>query len=149
LLKEFCEKNGFVFYTNYDSRKARQLEDNSRAALLFWWPRTGRQVRVEGNVGRVSGEESDRYFSSRPEESRLGAWASEQSREIASGKVLEERIMRFRKEFRGIIPRPPHWGGYRLAPERIEFWQEGEHRLHSRLLYIREGEGWTFKRLAP
>lgn len=149
LLKEFSPERGFVFFTNYESRKAGQLELNNNAALLFYWPLRGRQIRVEGRVEKVSAEESDSYFMSRPAGSRLGAWASNQSREISSRKVLEERLLHFQKTMGENIPRPPHWGGYRLMADRFEFWQEGKDRLHDRLLFIREAKGWRSAILAP
>jgi pyridoxamine 5'-phosphate oxidase len=148
LLKEFGH-NGFVFFTNYLSRKAFQLDTNPNASLLFYWPNQHRQVRIEGTVEKVSDEESDRYFESRPEESRIGAWASEQSMEIESRGVLEERFAQFRAKFGNKVPRPPHWGGYSLKPEMFEFWQEGEHRLHDRIVFRKSNGVWKSKRLAP
>lgn len=148
LLKEFGE-NGIVFFTNYLSRKAFQLETNPNASLLFYWPNQHRQVRIEGTTEKVSDEESDRYFESRPEESRLGAWASEQSKEIESRKILEERFEHFRAKFGNRIPRPPHWGGYSLLPEMFEFWEEGDHRLHDRIVFRKSNGLWKIKRLAP
>jgi pyridoxamine 5'-phosphate oxidase len=148
LLKEFGH-NGFVFFTNYLSRKAFQLDTNPNASLLFYWPNQHRQVRIEGTAEKVSEEESDRYFESRPEESRIGAWASEQSMEIESRAVLAERFAQFRAKFGNKIPRPPHWGGYSLNPELFEFWQEGEHRLHDRIVFRKSNGVWKSKRLAP
>jgi pyridoxamine 5'-phosphate oxidase len=139
LLKEFDER-GFVFYTNYRSRKAGQLEENPHAALAIHWP--GHQVRIEGRVHRVSEEESDRYFATRLRGSQLGAWASEQSSTMASRESLEGAMLKAEKRFgNGDIPRPPHWGGYRLEPCRIEFWTEREDRLHDRILYERITDG--------
>lgn len=148
LLKEFDER-GFVFFTNYKSRKAQQLDSNSHASLLFYWPLQKRQVRVEGYTTKVTEAESDAYFLSRPEESKLGAWASEQSTEIESREVLEKRMEQFRTQFGTNIPRLPHWGGYRLRPDLFEFWQEGEHRLHDRYVFTKNGQSWRRSRLAP
>lgn len=148
LLKEFSNDN-FVFFTNYNSLKALQLSSNSRAALLFWWPHLQRQIRIEGTVLRTLPEESDDYFSTRPAESRLGAWASNQSDEIKSMDVVKRRMERFREKYGDDIPRPRHWGGYRLSAERYEFWQEGEHRLHNRLVYEKNYDGWESLLLAP
>ena len=149
LLKGF-EERGFVFYTNYEGRKGRELEENPRAALLFYWGELERQVRVEGAVSRVSEEESDAYYASRPRGSRLGAWASEQSRVVGGREVLEERIGDLEAEYEGReVPRPPFWGGYRVGPEVVEFWQGRENRLHDRLVYRRQGAGWEIRRLQP
>lgn len=150
LLKGFDE-NGFVFYTNYESRKAAELDANPRAALTFHWTVLERQVRIEGTAVRTSHDEAAEYFRTRPKDSRIGAWASPQSREIASREALEVRAAARAEEFSGRdIPLPPFWGGYRILPERIEFWQGRTGRLHDRLLYERTEEGgWTRKRLAP
>jgi pyridoxamine 5'-phosphate oxidase len=150
LLKEF-DASGFVFYTNYDSRKGRELQANPRACALLFWIELERQVRIEGTVSRVTPQESDRYFSTRPLEARLGAWASPQSEPIASRTELEARMSQARERFAGQSdpPRPPHWGGYRIAPSQIEFWQGRASRLHDRLLYVREAGGWRLSRLAP
>ncbi|HZC06274.1 MAG TPA: pyridoxamine 5'-phosphate oxidase [Ktedonobacterales bacterium] len=150
LLKGLDER-GFVFYTNYDSRKGAELAANPRAALVFFWVLLERQVRVEGHVERVSAEESDTYFHSRPEGSQLGAWASAQSQVIASRADLEQTYRQLEQTYAGReVPRPPHWGGFRIVPERIEFWQGRASRLHDRLRYTREPSGvWRIERLAP
>jgi pyridoxamine 5'-phosphate oxidase len=149
LLKSFDDQ-GFVFYTNYQSRKARELTGNNRACLLFYWPQLWRQVRIEGTTETVSDEESNLYFQSRPLGSRIGAWASEQSEAIESRAVLERRFAEFTAKFGGNVPRPPHWGGYRVKPTVIEFWQGQENRLHDRLRYSLQDDGtWLIERLAP
>ncbi|HBB95491.1 MAG TPA: pyridoxamine 5'-phosphate oxidase [Blastocatellia bacterium] len=149
LLKSFDE-NGFVFFTNYNSRKANELEENARACLLFYWSAVWRQVRIEGAVERVSPEESDQYFHSRPLGSKIGAWASEQSSAIENREQLEKRFEEFSWKFGDNVPRPPHWGGYRVKPEVIEFWQGQDNRLHDRLRYSRQDDGsWLIERLAP
>jgi pyridoxamine 5'-phosphate oxidase len=149
LLKGYDER-GFVFYTNYEGRKAGELETNPECALLFYWGDLERQVRVEGTVSRISEQESDAYFASRPRGSRLGAWASQQSRPVEHRSVLEERIRALEAEYEGReIPRPPFWGGYRVEPEEIEFWQGRESRLHDRLVYRREDGAWRIERLQP
>ncbi len=149
LLKGF-DHRGFVFSTNYDSRKARELAENPWASLLFHWDPLARQVRIEGPVTKIGPEESDAVFKARPRGARLGSWASPQSRPIASRDTLEARLNEMQRRFPGDVPRPPFWGGYRLAPERLEFWQAGENRLHDRLLYARLPDGgWQVERLAP
>jgi pyridoxamine 5'-phosphate oxidase len=148
LVKETGE-DGFGFYTGYESRKGRELAGNGHAALLFYWHVLGRQVRVEGEVERVSEEESRGYFESRPRESRLAAWASEQSTVIGSRDELEERFREADARFADDVPLPERWGGFRLRPDTIELWQHGVHRLHDRLRYRREGDGWILERLAP
>jgi pyridoxamine 5'-phosphate oxidase len=149
LLKGF-DAAGFVFYTNYESRKGRDLAANPRAALLFYWDPLGRQVRVDGRAAKVSAEESDAYFATRPVASRLGALASPQSAVIDGRGELERRVTELEAEYAGREPpRPAHWGGYRLAHEAVEFWQHREDRLHDRLRYRRAGARWIVERLAP
>ena len=149
LLKSFDEQ-GFVFYTNYQSRKARELAGNCQACLLFYWPQLWRQVRIEGTAEKVSEEESNLYFQSRPLGSRIGAWASEQSETIENRALLEKRFAEFAAKFGDNVPRPPHWGGYRVKPGLIEFWQGKENRLHDRLRYTLRDDGeWLIERLAP
>ena len=150
LLKAFDDR-GFTFFTNYESRKGRELSANPRAALLFYWPILQRQVRIEGTVERVSEAESDAYFHSRPLGSRLGACASPQSEVIASRDELEQRVRELSERYAaGDVPRPPHWGGYRVRPEVIEFWQGRPDRLHDRLRYRRDSSGrWRLERLSP
>jgi pyridoxamine 5'-phosphate oxidase len=149
LLKGFDEK-GFIFYTNYEGRKSQKLERNPYCALVFYWGELERQVRIEGRATRVSKEESDAYYASRPWGSKLGAWASEQSRPIEDRGRLEKRLRELEAQYEGReVPRPPFWGGYRVEPEGIEFWQGRENRLHDRLLYRRSKSGWDMVRLQP
>ena len=149
LLKDFNDR-GFVFYTNYQSHKADQLDENPLAALVIHWNSLGHQVRIEGSVEKISPEESDSYFATRPRGSQLGAWASEQSSPISSTDILTEAMHQKELEFKDMnVPRPPHWGGYRLMPERIEFWVSHEDRLHERTLFERKGDDWETILLAP
>lgn len=141
--------DGFVFFTNYDSRKGQDLAVNPHASLLLFWAALERQIRIEGTVSKVSADESDAYFSLRPVGNRLGAWASPQSREIPSREALAQRVREFERKFGDAPPRPDNWGGYRLKPDAIEFWQGRADRLHDRLLYRRDGERWNRVRLAP
>jgi pyridoxamine 5'-phosphate oxidase len=150
VLYKGVEAGGLVFYSNYESRKARELALNPRAALVFHWAGLSRQVRVEGSVERLSERTSDDYFRTRARDSQLGAWASPQSRPIENRRVLEERLHALDRQHTGnVVPRPKFWGGYRLLPELIEFWCEREHRLHDRIVYERTGAGWRTSRLAP
>ena len=150
LLKQ-VDADGFVFYTNYQSAKAKQLEINPYAALVFFWPQLERQVRIEGKVSRTSAEESSAYFKTRPRESQIGAWASPQSEVITAREVLEQRARELAELYCDReIDCPSHWGGYRLKPDRIEFWKGRVGRLHDRMLYELQPDGtWSIKRLAP
>ena len=149
LLKQFDER-GFVFFTNYGSHKARDLERDSRAALSIHWFEQLHQVRVEGRAVRTSREESETYWATRPRGSQIGAWASEQSKVIASRELLERQVAEIEARFEGSdVPCPKFWGGYRVVPQRIEFWQGQQSRLHDRLRYTRGGQGWWIERLAP
>jgi pyridoxamine 5'-phosphate oxidase len=149
LLRGVSEK-GFCFFTNYESRKARELQTNPRAALVFYWAELDRQVRVEGTIERLSAEESDAYFQTRPRGSQLGAWASPQSQIIPNRELLERTLEELTAKYAaGPVPRPAHWGGFRLVPEAIEFWAGGDNRLHDRLRYVRHGLEWKVERLAP
>ena len=150
LLKDM-DARGFVFYTNYESRKGQELADNPQAALLFTWLELERQIRIEGIVEKVSAAESEAYFQSRPTGSQIGAWASPQSRVIDGRAVLEQRVKDLQAQYVGvpILPLPPFWGGYRLLPGVVEFWQGRESRLHDRIRYTKMGNGWLKERLAP
>ena len=151
VLLKAVDARGFVFFTNYEGRKAQELEENPFAALVFYWPPLSRQVRVEGAVERLAGDESDAYFASRPRGHQLEAHASAQSRVIEDRAFLARQFAAAAERFAGqAVPRPLHWGGYRVVPEVLEFWQEGEHRLHDRLRYRRDAdERWVMERLAP
>ena len=150
LLKHF-DHDGFVFFTNYDSDKGRDLAANPRAGLCFYWDQLERQVRVTGGVSKTSREASEKYFARRPRGSQLGAWVSRQSKPIAGRRVLEEDLARHEAQFAGRdVPCPPHWGGYCVKPDTIEFWQGRQNRLHDRLRYTRQADGtWKIERLAP
>ena len=150
VLLKGADELGFAFHTNYESRKGAELAGNPQAALLLYWQPLGRQVRVEGSVERLPSEESDDYFQSRPLGSRLAAWASPQSRPLASREELEQLYAEAAARFPGeSVPRPHHWGGFRLAPEAYEFWQHAENRLHDRIRYEPHGDAWKRVRLAP
>jgi pyridoxamine 5'-phosphate oxidase len=150
VLLKGVDECGFVFYTNYESRKGRELSENPQAALVFLWTALERQVRIEGEVKKVSAEESDAYFYSRPLESRLGALTSDQSQVIPNREVLEQRFQNLKAKYQSQeVPRPSHWGGYRVVPRMIEFWQGRPSRLHDRLQYRLRDSQWIIERLAP
>jgi len=149
LLKEI-DARGLVFYTNLQSLKANQMTENPRASACFWWPQLKRQVRFEGRVELVSDQEADEYFASRPRGSQIGAWASPQSRELTSRQQLLDAVAAITEKFKDRpVPRPPYWSGYRLVPERIEYWKEQPNRLHEREVYTRQTDGWKYTLLAP
>lgn len=148
LLRDATEK-GFSFFTNYSSRKSQEIEVNPNVCMNFFWPDMERQVRINGSISRLSEQESDDYFNSRPYESRIGAWCSPQSQVIESREVLENKIQELKKKYPNEVPRPENWGGYTIVPNEIEFWQGRASRLHDRFLYNKEGENWTINRLAP
>ena len=151
LLKDY-DPSGFVFYTNYESKKGRQLQAHPKGAMLFHWKSLHRQVRIEGDIEQVSAEEADAYFASRPRQSQIGAWASDQSRPLESRYALEKKVAKFAAKFGvGAISRPPHWSGFRLQPRYIEFWKDGAFRLHDRVAYTRDSleQDWSTARLYP
>jgi len=150
VLLKGADEEGFVFYSGYVSRKAGELEQNPLAALVFYWRPLGKQVRVEGRVERVSEAESAAYFATRPRGSQIAAWASQQSKPLAGREDLDRRYAELEREYEGRdVPLPPHWGGFRLRPEAIEFWQHRDNRLHDRILYTRAREGWRSELLSP
>ncbi|MCI0450104.1 MAG: pyridoxamine 5'-phosphate oxidase [Chlorobi bacterium] len=148
LLKAYDQK-GYVFYTNYNSRKGKELGENPNGCILFYWDRLKRQVRIEGKIEKVAKEESEAYFKTRSYKSRLGAWASNQSSVIESRTVIVKEFLKYLLKFRTDVPLPEYWGGYRLIPEVYEFWQGRENRLHDRIKYTKEKDGWKIERLAP
>ena len=143
------DKEGLKFYTNYESQKGREVEINSSVNALFFYPELERQIRVEGSIKKLTSEESDAYFNARPLESKLGAWASEQSSHLENREQLVERLNHFKEKFGEIVPRPPHWGGYLIKPERFEFWQGRPARLHDRIIYKQSKGKWDTFRIAP
>ena len=150
VLLKAVDRRGLTFYTNLESRKAREIAANPKSALLFWWPPQGRQVRFEGELEPVDEAEADAYFATRPRGSQIGAWASAQSKVVADRAALDAAEREMEARFAdGPVPRPPFWGGYRLVPARVEFWQGRINRLHDRLRYTRRGDGWDLERLAP
>jgi pyridoxamine 5'-phosphate oxidase len=149
LLRRF-DREGFVFFTNYKSQKGRDLDENPRASLCCYWPWIDEQARVEGRVTKVTAAESDEYFAGRPRGSQLAAWASDQSEPLGSRAELEQRYLTLEARYAGRdVPRPPHWGGYRIVPERVEFWRAGTYRMHDRLLFVRDGDAWRTEALNP
>jgi pyridoxamine 5'-phosphate oxidase len=148
LLKGYDEK-GFLFFTNYESRKGRELSENPFAELLFYWMDLHKQVRISGRIEKVSKEESEKYFKSRPLNSRIGAWASKQSEIIRDREFLEQKYKEYSEKYKEDVPLPPFWGGFRLIPERFEFWQGRDNRLHDRICYMKKNGEWEIVRLAP
>jgi len=149
VLLKGLEDDAFLFYTNYESQKGKELADNPFAALTFFWPELERQVRITGIVGKVSEETSEKYFHSRPRKSQLGAWASKQSTVVKKREIITNFLQKYIAEFAHEVPKPPFWGGYRLIPDTIEFWQGRPSRLHDRIRYTKEADDWIIERLAP
>jgi pyridoxamine 5'-phosphate oxidase len=150
VLLKFFDRNGFVFFTNLESRKAVHIDSNPEVALLFWWPQLERQIEISGVAERISNVEAAKYFVTRPRGSQLGAWVSEQSHVLTSRKALEMKLEEMKRKFANReVPLPSFWGGYRVVPNAIEFWQGQADRLHDRFQYVREGERWRIQRLAP
>ncbi len=149
LLLKGIDQGGFEFYSNYHSDKGREMEENPQVSMCFFWPEMERQIRVEGRVQKLSEAESTQYFKSRPHGSQVGAWVSPQSQKIDSRDFLEKRAKDYSEKYQNEVPKPPHWGGYRLMPERIEFWQGRSSRLHDRALYELKEGNWELSRLAP
>lgn len=151
ILLKGMENESFVFFTNYNSRKGREISENPKVGLTFWWDGLQRQVRIDGTIKKIAPEASTAYFQSRPRGSQIGAWASPQSEAIISREILSSRVDAVTEQFKGkaILPRPQHWGGYAVFPDEIEFWQGRADRLHDRILYLKENNNWTKKRLAP
>lgn len=149
VLLKALDDRGFVFYTNYESRKGKEIEANKNASILFYWDKLERQVRIDGTVEKVTKEESEAYFKTRPFKSRVGAWASNQSTVIESRSVIVKEFLKYLVKFRTDVPLPPTWGGYRLTPSSFEFWQGRPNRLHDRIRYTRQKNGWKIERLAP
>lgn len=150
VLLKYFDRDGFVFFTNLESRKATHIEHNPSVALLFWWPKLERQIEITGTATRVSSTEAAKYFMTRPRGSQLGAWVSDQSRVLTSRKALEIKLGEMKQKFAdGEVPLPKFWGGYRVTPSTLEFWQGQPDRLHDRFQYVREGSGWKIQRLSP
>lgn len=150
VLLKTLDEQGFVFFTNWQSRKSHDMDENQAVALCFYWPEINKQVRVEGHVEKTSSADSDAYFKSRPRESQIGAWASNQSQELNNRAALEKRFAEYKQHYEGCdVPRPENWGGWRVIPSKIEFWEAGAHRLHTRELYIRSAHGWEQSLLYP